>query len=371
MRKILHMDLDCFYAAVEIKHRPELRGKPVAVGGPAQSRGVICTANYEARKFGVKAALPSSRAVRMCSQLILLSPRFELYRQESRAVHAIFERFTAKIQPLSLDEAYLDVSESAQAPGEATRIAREIKAAVAAETGLTISAGVAPNKFLAKIASDWKKPDGLFVIPPEKVADFVFKLPVDRLYGVGKVTAQKMHDLGLHTCGDIQSWSLLDLKRKFGSRAMDLYHLSRGEDDREVHTDQERKSLSVEETFARDLEGWDEIHARIPELYEDWRRRIERSGCAELIAGAVVKMKFSDFTQTTHEEATRSFPTRELFKKLTRQAWERRSEPIRLLGFGTRFVTASSGVRDQLSFGLSSENFRMEAEPASYSVNKS
>lgn len=355
MRKILHFDLDCFYAAVEIKHRPELKGKPVAVGGSPNSRGVVTTASYEARVFGVKSAIPSSRAIRLCPQLILVPPRFELYRKESRAIRAIFERYTKKIQPLSLDEAYLDVTEIAQAPGEATRIAREIKAVVKSETGLTISAGVAPNKFLAKIASDWKKPDGLFVIPPEKVADFMLDLPVEKIHGVGKVTAQKMHDLGLRTCGDLQKWTLLELKRKFGSRAMDLHHLARGEDDREVHEDQERKSLSVEETFASDLKNWEEIRAQIPELYADWKRRIDKSGGAELIAGAVVKMKFSDFTQTTHEEATRTFPTIELFEKLTLHSWERRPEPIRLLGLGTRFLTAASGVKDQLSFGLNSD----------------
>ena len=343
------MDLDCFYAAVEEKHNPALRGRPVAVGGSPDSRGVVCTANYKARAFGVKAAVPSSRAVRLCPQLILIPPNFELYKKESRAVQQIFERYTSDIEPLSLDEAYLDVTQIATRPGEATQIAREIKDTIKKELGLTISAGAAPNKFLAKVASDWRKPDGLFVIPPEKIPEFVFNLRVEKIFGVGKVTAAKMHELGIATCGDLQAWSLGDLKRHFGSRALDFYHLSRGEDDRPVENEGERKSVSVEETFSSDLSSWEEIHARLPELYHDWKARMDRGGYESRITGAVVKMKFSDFKSSTHEQANREFPTLDTFERLAASAWFRRPEPIRLLGVGVRLGAVEPADTQQLS----------------------
>lgn len=350
MRKVIHLDLDCFYAAVEIKHRPELKGKPVAVGGPPDSRSVVCTANYEARAFGVKAAVPSSRAVRLCPQLILVPPRFDLYKKESRAVREIFLRYTPLVEPLSLDEAYLDVTEAGAEPGGATRIAREIREAVRSELGLSISAGVAPNKFLAKIASDWKKPDGLFVIPPAKVGSFVRELPVEKIFGVGKVTAARMHGLGLRTCADLQGWSVPELRRHFGSRAQDLFRLSRGEDDRPVENEWERKSLSVEETFSTDLSTWERIRAELPGLYSEWKARLDRSGEAGRIAGAVVKMKFADFKTTTHEESVTGLPPLALFEKLADRAWSRRPEPIRLLGIGARLGRHSPEEKDQLAF---------------------
>ncbi len=349
MRKIIHLDLDCFYAAVEEKHNPSLQGKAVAVGGSPQSRGVVATANYKARTYGVKAAVPSSRAIRLCPQLILVPPHFALYKQESAAIQEIFGRYTHRIEPLSLDEAYLDVTEVAQAPGEATRIAREIKAAVWKERQLKISAGVAPNKFLAKVASDWKKPDGLFVIPPPKVAEFVVSLPISKIYGVGPVTAKKMHELGIHTCGDLQNLSLFDLKRNFGSRAMDYFHLSRGEDDRPVDNEGERKSLSVEETFSADLATWDQICEQIPPLYQDWKERLIHQELANRVVGAVVKLKYSDFKSTTHEETSKSFPQLETFERLVQKAWSKRPEPIRLLGLGSKIASAESIQTSQLS----------------------
>ena len=204
MRKIIHVDMDCFYAAVEMKHRPELRGKPVGVGGSSNARGVLCTASYEARKFGVRSAMSSGRALKLCPDLILVRPNFDLYRRESLAVREIFGRYTDVIQPLSLDEAYLDVSECLHFGGSATLIARDIRRAIADEVGLPASAGVAPNKFLAKIASDWRKPNGQFVIRPGDIDAFMRELPVEKIWGVGKVTAGKMHELGLRTCADIQ-----------------------------------------------------------------------------------------------------------------------------------------------------------------------
>jgi len=262
--------MDCFYAAVEVKYRPELKGKPLGIGGPPNSRSVLCTASYEARKFGVRAAMPSSQAVRLCPQLILIPPHFDLYKEESRKIREIFERFTKKIEPLSLDEAYLDVTDCKEFGGSATLIAQEIRRLILAERKLTASAGIAPNKFLAKIASDWKKPNGQFVIRPQDVEGFVKELPVEKIFGVGKVTAQKMHDLGLHTLGDIQKYSVPDLHRWFGSRAQDLYDYARGVDHREVITEWERKSLTVEETYNKDIATLEECLKQIPGLYEDF-----------------------------------------------------------------------------------------------------
>lgn len=332
MRKIIHVDMDCFYAVVECKYRPELRGKPLGVGGPANSRGVLTTASYEARKFGVRSAMPSARAARLCPDLIIVRPNFSLYKKESAAVREIFRRYTDKIQPLSLDEAYLDVSGAENA----TQVAREIRAAIWTELELTASAGIAPSKFLAKIASDWRKPNGQFTIRPDQVADFVLQLPVEKIHGVGAVTAKRMHELGLKTCADVQARSLPELARLFGSRAQWLYDLSRGIDNREVQNDGQRKSLTVEETYGRDLTTLEECRKKLPELYADWERRMRKNGGEELIRGFVVKLRFYDFKRTTHEMAARRFPSLADFERLLARAWERRGDPVRLLGLGVR-----------------------------------
>lgn len=354
-RKIIHVDMDCFYAAVEEKYNPKLKGLPMAVGGPPNSRAVICTANYEARKYGVRAAVPSSRAVRLCPQLILVPPNFDLYKKESRKVREIFHRFTPLVQPLSLDEAYLDVSESREFQGSATLIAQEIRRQIRAETGLFASAGIAPNKFLAKIASDWNKPNGQFVIRPNEIEKFILTLPVEKIWGVGKVTAEKMHKMGLMTCGDLQKLSLIELKRGFGAaRAQELYSLARGQDDRPVRVDSERKSLSVEETFSQDLKTLPEILQALPSLYEDWNKRMTRSGDQARIRGAVIKFKYLDFKNSTHEVSLHHYPEIEDFEKLIFAAWQRRSDPIRLLGVGVRLATQqeSEPPRGQLRFAV-------------------
>ncbi len=354
-RKIIHVDMDCFYAAVEEKYNPKLKGVPMAVGGPPNSRAVICTANYEARKFGVRAAVPSSRAMRLCPNLILVPPNFELYRKESRKVREIFQRFTDIIQPLSLDEAYLDVSNCQLFQGSATLIAKEIRRQILEETKLTASAGIAPNKFLAKIASDWHKPNGQFVIRPQDIESFMPSLPIEKIWGVGKVTATKMHQMKLHTCGDIQKLDLIELKRLFGmSRAQELYELARGHDERPVHVDQERKSLSVEETFSRDIGTLKEILQALPSLYQDWLERMQKSGDFSRIRGAVVKMKFHDFKSSTHEQSMSEAPSLQDFERLVTAAWQKRPEPIRLLGVGARLATATDDRSDgsQLQFAV-------------------
>jgi DNA polymerase-4 len=336
MRKIIHIDMDCFYAGVEEKYHPELRGKPLGIGGPPNSRSVLCTANYEARKYGVKAAIPSSLAVRLCPQLILRPPNFELYKSESLKVREIFERFTSKIEPLSLDEAYLDVTESSHFQGSATLIAKEIKRLIKSEINLIASAGVAPNKFLAKVASDWNKPDGLFVIRPLEVEAFVKRLPIEKIFGVGKVTAGRLHALGIKNCEDIQKLSELELQRNFGSRAQEYFKMARGIDDRPIITNWVRKSLSVEETFSKDISTLQEALRQIPDLYSEWLKRFERSSLDNQIRGWSLKLKFSDFTQTTLEIGAQSRPSAANFNQLLERAWQRKAEPVRLIGIGVK-----------------------------------
>jgi len=350
-RKIIHLDMDCFFAAVEIKYRPELRGKPVAVGGPAHSRSVLCTANYEARKFKVRSAMPTSMALRLCPELILLPVNFDLYRKESLAVREILERFTPLIEPLSLDEAYLDVTDSPHFQGSATLLAQEIRRLIFTERNLTASAGVSSNKFLAKVASDWRKPNGLFVIRPDEIKNFVKSLPVEALFGVGKVTSCRMHELGLKTCGDIQEQSVWKMKSWFGSRGLFLWELAHGIDHRPVECHSERKSLTVEETFDQDLSHLSKWLEKTPELYKDWEQRMQKSNYAERIRGLIVKVKYFNFSTTTHEMSFHQWPQLKDFQSLLTQVWNRRPEPCRLLGLGVRLQAEESEESfQQLSF---------------------
>ena len=344
-RKIIHVDMDCFYAAVEVKHNPRLKGKPIGIGGPPNSRSVLCTASYEARKFKVRAAMPSATAVRLCPQLILIPPNFELYKKESHAVREIFHRYTSLVEPLSLDEAYLDVTGSGLCRGSATLIAKEIRATIEKELGLTASAGIAPNKFLAKIASDWNKPNGQFVIRPSDVEAFVRKLEVEKIHGVGKVTARKMHERGLYTCADIQKQSLEQLTAWFGSSGAWYAQIARGLDERPVEPHSERKSLTVEETFDRDLTTLEDCLQVVPHLYRDWERRMSRGDYRDKIRGFVVKVKFFDFKGTTHEVSSPRWPSERDFAELLKKAWGRREKPVRLIGLGVRLAGDESGTR--------------------------
>ena len=353
-RKIIHVDMDCFYAAVELRDRPELRGKPIAVGGRPEGRGVIATASYEARKFGVKSATPSATAVRLCPDLIIVPGDFAKYRRDSKRVREILERFTSKIQPLSLDEAYLDVTGSQHCGGSATRIAEEIRRLIKEEVGLTASAGVAPNKFLAKIASDLDKPDGLTVIRPAQIEAFMKTLPIEKIWGVGKVTAAKMHRLGYFTCGDLQKSTVATLTEQFGSWGAELFDYARGIDNRPVREERERKSLSVEETYSQDLVTLEECLAKMPGLYEDWNERMVRKDIAEKIRGITVKVKYYDFKSTTHDKVFAGYPQIEDFKNLLISVYGKRPEPIRLLGIGVRLeaATKTESSTPQLKFEL-------------------
>lgn len=345
-RKIIHIDCDCFYAAIEMRDDPSLAGRPLAVGGSADRRGVIATCNYEARAYGVRSAMSSHHALKLCPDLLIVRPRFDAYREASREIHVILRDFTEIIEPLSLDEAYLDVSASQHFSGSATRIAQEIRRRVWQELRITVSAGVAPNKFLAKIASDWRKPDGLFVITPDQVDDFVAELPVSKLHGVGKVTADKLGRLGVISCADLREWSRLALAREFGSFGERLYGLARGIDERAVQVDSRRQSLSVENTYDQDLPDLAACLARLPELFEELQRRLQRLDSSYKPDKPFVKLKFHDFSQTTLEQAGAG---RDLdsYRLLLGAAFARGDKPVRLIGIGVRLQDLQ-GVAEQL-----------------------
>ena len=334
-RKIIHCDCDCFYASVEMRDDPSLRGRPLAVGGRPEHRGVIATCNYEARHFGVHSAMSSALAMRKCPELLILPPAMEKYRIASRQIMAIYRDYTADVEPLSLDEAYLDVTHSARCKGSATLMAAEIRERVRDTVGVTVSAGVGPNKFVAKIASDWMKPDGLFVVRPDEVDAFVAALPVRKIFGVGKVTGAKLEKLGIATCADLRQWSLLDLHRQFGSFGKRLYDLSRGIDHRAVEADQERKSISVETTYVTDLRTLEECAGEIRRLAEQLDARIERAGAAAAVRKLFIKIRFADFQRTTVECVADEthLPT---MLALLEKGFARRNRAVRLLGVGVR-----------------------------------
>ncbi|RVJ51596.1 DNA polymerase IV [Sinorhizobium medicae] len=299
VRKIIHIDMDAFYASVEQRDNPELRGKPVAVGYPA-ARGVVAAASYEARKFGVHSAMPSVTAKRKCPDLIFVPHRFEVYRAVSRQIHAIFAEYTPLIEPLSLDEAYLDVTENLKGMELATEIAEEIRARIRAETGLTASAGVSYNKFLAKIASDQRKPDGLFVITPKHGPEFVQMLPVKKFHGVGPATAEKMKRLGIETGADLKARDLAFLQQHFGKSGPYFYWIARGIDGREVKPDRIRKSVGAEDTFREDIHDLETAREGLRPLMDKVWHYCE----AGSIRGKTVtlKVKWSDFTQITRSK---------------------------------------------------------------------
>jgi len=296
LRRIIHIDMDAFYASVEQRDNPALRGLPLAVGN-SRERGVVAAASYEARGFGVHSAMASVTAKRKCPELVFVPPRFDVYRAVSRQIHAIFERYTPLIQPLSLDEAHLDVTQPLVDLGSATAIAHEIRARIREETGLTASAGVSYNKFLAKLASDHRKPDGLFVITPRMGPEFVETLPVGKFHGIGPATAARMNELGIFDGADLRSQTRDFLTARFGKAGDYYFAAARGEDDRPVVADRQRKSLGAETTFERDLVAWDEVPPALTPLFGKIWTAHARSG---LVARTVtIKVKYADFQQIT------------------------------------------------------------------------
>ena len=343
MRKIVHIDMDCFYAAIEERENPSLRGKPVGVAGSTR-RGVLTTANYEARKFGCRSAMPVFKALELCPQLILVPVRFDLYRGASAHIRAIFGRFTDKIEPLSLDEAYLDLSHL-QTSGAA--LAREIRTQIKEETGLTASAGIGPNKMIAKIASDWNKPDGQHEIREDEVEAFMKDLPVGRIWGVGGKMRAKLEALGIRSCGELQRFDKIEMARRFGKWGLELWELCRGIDTREVEPDRIRKSISSENTFTENLTSLEDLrppmHSMLEGLADDLVRHDDRE-----IRSLVVKLKFSDFTRTTAEKAY-GIVDASIFEDLLAEAWQRgENKPVRLLGVGVRFKEPEEKVQMEL-----------------------
>jgi DNA polymerase IV len=335
MRSIIHLDMDCFYAAIEVRDQPSLKGKPVGVGGARDRRGVLTTCNYEARKFGVRSAMPTFMALQRCPNLIILPTRFDVYRKEAAVIREILFRFTPLVEPLSLDEAYLDVTDHPGAPGP---LAQVIRGLIFRKTKLTASAGIGPNKLIAKIASDLKKPNGQFAVKPEEVPAFMKELPVRKLWGIGEVTGQKLEKLGIATCGDMQRLSRIALQEHFGKFGIELYDLCRGIDDRPVEPDRERKSLSNEETFPADLETLAECEEKLPELFEELMADLAGKESTRTVTKIFVKLKFSDFTRTTVERAGLQ-PALEQFRSLLHEAFARTGKPVRLIGLGVRFAS--------------------------------
>lgn len=302
-RKIIHVDMDAFYASVEQRDFPELKGCALVVGGSPHSRGVVATASYEARKFGIRSAMSSRRAYELCPEARFVPPRFAVYKEISQQVREIFRRYTDLVEPLSLDEAYLDVSADKAGIGSAIEIAQRIRDAIRTELDLTASAGVSVNKFVAKVASDMNKPDGLTFIGPSQIEDFMAQLPVGKFYGVGRVTAEKMQRLGLHTGGDLKRLSEDELVRHFGKSGHFYYQIVRGIDDRPVRTHRETKSCGAEDTFPQDLHERSELHAELEKLANRVADRLNR---AELRGKTItLKVKYADFRQLTR---ARSIP---------------------------------------------------------------
>ncbi len=351
-RKIIHIDMDAFFASVEQRDNPDLRGKPVIVGGKPDSRGVVAACSYEARKFGIHSAMPCSQAKRLCQSAIFAPLRFDAYREASAKIHQVFKEFTDKIEPLSLDEAYLDVSESKLCDGSATQMAAQIKHRILKETRLTASAGVSYNKFLAKVASDINKPNGIYVIRPEQGEAFVATLPVGKFYGVGKVTEKRMKTLGIHTGIDLRQCSAAMLQTHFGKAANYYYQIARGIDERKVISHRQRKSIGAETTFQNDLTDITEMLGHLMRLAERIGENLKNK---KLQAKTLtIKVKYHDFHQVTRSKTVDSV----IANSQDIEKWllyllaktEAKTRPVRLLGVSvSSLINEDSQNMQQLS----------------------
>jgi len=337
--------MDCFYAAVHMRDDPALRGKPVIIGGRPEGRGVVAAASYEVRRYGVHSAMPSSQALRLCPHAVFIPPDFRRYQRESEKIFAIYREVTPLVQAVSIDEAYLDVTQHLGESGSATAVAREIRHRVREERGLTVSVGVGPNKLIAKIASDFQKPDGLTVVPPGKVQAFLDPLPVRRLHGVGPATEKALADLGVQTVADLRLVEAEELVARFGKHGRVLYEFSRGIDERPVETHTERKSLGTENTYAVDLRRFEEMEEELVRMAEEVADGLFRRGLTACTV--TLKVRYSDFTTLTrsrtlplpfHDAATIAGCARDLLRKT-----EAASRPVRLLG-----VTASNLLNSRM-----------------------
>lgn len=350
-RKIIHIDMDAFYASVEMRDEPRYREIPLAVGGSEKQRGVISTCNYEARTYGVHSAMSTAWAKKLCPHLTVVPGRMQVYRDISQKVRAIFARYTDLIEPLSLDEAYLDVTDSTHLQGSATLIAEAIRNDIRTELNLTASAGVAPIKFLAKVASDMNKPDGQFVITPREMQEVINTLPLEKIPGVGKVSLQKLHEAGLYVCADICNSDYLELTRKFGRLGHSLWNRSHGVDHREVSTHRQRKSVGVERTFSHNISSFDECWQVIeqklfPELFE----RLGKVTPDRLISKQGIKVKFADFQLTTIEHVHSGLDLTYFHDLLKEVLTRQNGREIRLLGLSV--MLRSEGEVRQLMLDL-------------------
>ena len=341
-RKIIHVDADSFYASVEERDDPGLSGKPVVVGGRPNGRGVIATANYVARSFGVRSAMPSSQALRLCPSLTFVKPDMKKYREASQAMHAVFKSYTDLIEPLSLDEAYLDVSNSELLAGSATRMAQAIKSEIHREVGIRVSAGVSINKFLAKVASDWEKPDGLTVLPPDLIDDFVGQLALRKFPGVGPKMAERLRSDGYTRAQDLLPVSRRDCVKAYGAMGERLYHLVRGVDERPVQVTRQRKSVSVERTYSEDLPDLAACQKAVQSLLPELESRMGEH--ADRVRSVFVKVKFSDFSQTTAEGPLEVDLTQSTQQFLA-EAYARGQRPVRLIGVGLRLGPIEWGLQ--------------------------
>jgi DNA polymerase-4 len=349
-RKIIHIDMDCFYAAVEMRDNPQYQNVPLAIGGSSDRRGVISTCNYLARTFGVRSAMATAHALKLCPHLVLAPGRMELYREVSTQIREIFSRYTDKIEPLSLDEAYLDVSQSPLFSGSATMIAQHIRQAIYTETGLTASAGVAPCKFVAKIASDENKPDGICVITPDHLDAFVVQLPLGKIPGVGKVTLHKLHQLGLHHCSDVRAYPFDKLIQGFGRFAGVIWDRSHAIDDRELTTSRKRKSVGVERTLAEDISDEASCHQMIESLYPKLEERLLKVSPELQIQSQGIKLKFSDFQQTTVEHKCQILNKAYFFELMSEGLARQANRGIRLVGLHVGLLDEQSD--QQLAFAF-------------------
>ena len=350
-RKIIHIDMDAFYASVEQRDHPELRGKPVAVGG-AGMRGVVASASYEARRYGVRSAMPSVTALRLCPQLVFVKSRFDVYRDVSHQIRDIFQEYTDLVEPLSLDEAYLDVTRSKRGPQSATLLAEEIRRRIREETGLTASAGVSFNKFLAKVASDINKPDGMKVITPEEALPFLEALPIEAFHGIGKVTAEKMRRMGIYTGAELKGYSEIELVRRFGKVGRHYYRIVRAEDEREVNPNRIRKSIGAERTYKEDITDIQEMKERLSYLAEVVYKYMEKAD--NFGRTVTIKAKMPDFRVITRSR-TFNAEVRHLggLTAIAHELLEENKDDIgsvRLLG-----LSVSNLSKEQISDGIQRE----------------
>lgn len=356
-RKIIHIDMDAFFASVEQLDNPEFRGKPVAVGG-SKERGVVAAASYEARKYGVRSAMPSKTAYQKCPHIIFTPPRFERYKEVSAVIRSIFLEYTDLVEPLSLDEAFLDVTENKKGIASATLIAKAIRKQIFEKTGLTASAGISINKFLAKIASDYQKPNGITLIGPEKAVSFLEQLEVDKFFGVGKVTAKKMHSLGIHTGLDLKQWTKEALRLKFGKAGPFYYDIVRGKDQRPVNPNRIRKSLGAENTFDQDLIEIEDMKMALGPILQTVYKRLEKAD--KFGKTLTLKIKFKDFSQITRSiTQTENITTGEILKQLTfnlleQITWEDFPEGVRLLG-----VTCSNFEQEEAEENVKKTGYQL------------